>query len=140
MVMISIKMAFGGSARRGLPASPGSRSRPGMSVSHSETARPHLTAGRRCHCGVSRAGRFIWTYPLRGGGRGRATHRTTSTHLTGSISKQRMPEQKNHTPDHPKGVHVTAPLPPAPRVGDSTDCHFLFAYALISCVVTRVDP
>lgn len=42
------------------------------------------------------------------GARGRpATHRATSTHLTGSISKQRMPEQKNHTPDHPKGAYVT---------------------------------
>lgn len=53
------------------------------------------------------AGRFIWTYPFRGRGAGRATHRATSTHLTGSISKQRMPEQKNHTPNHPQGAHVT---------------------------------
>uniref|UniRef100_A0A2A4JN58 BAH domain-containing protein n=1 Tax=Heliothis virescens TaxID=7102 RepID=A0A2A4JN58_HELVI len=45
--------------------------------------------------------------PFGGRGVGRATHRATSTHLTGSISKQRMPEQKNHTPDHPKGAHVT---------------------------------
>ncbi|CAH2249741.1 jg6068 [Pararge aegeria aegeria] len=71
-------------------------------------------------------------------GAGRATHRATSTHLTGSISKQRMPEQKNHTPDHPKGAHVTNP--PLAGGRGSTDCHFLFAYALISCVVTRVDP
>lgn len=48
--------------------------------------------------------------PLKGRrGVGRTTHRATSTHLTGSISKQRMPEQKNHTPDHPKGAHVTNP-------------------------------
>lgn len=65
----------------------------------------HLTGSRCCHCGVSRAGRFIWTYPAgRGGG---APPTATSTHLTGSISKQRMAEQKNHTPDHPKGAHVT---------------------------------
>lgn len=61
------------------------------------------------------AGGQIYLDVPHGGGRGdgRTTHRATSTHLTGSISKQRMPEQKNHTPDHPKGAHVTN-TPPAP--------------------------
>lgn len=51
-----------------------------------EIVRPHLTGRRCCHCGVSRAGRFIWTYPLQGA-RGRACHPPRHLHTFDWINK-----------------------------------------------------